>query len=265
MVTIVTKALVVGSVDFGESDKIVTLFTLEMGTIKAVARGAKRSRKRFGANLEPFSLVSAHLVDAERGGLMRLEQSDLIEPHDGIRRGLDRIAWAAYFTELAGQAVGEGEANPALFRLLEGGLGFLNRQMTGAGLIRAFEMKFLELAGLRPVMDCCVMCRGSLPEKGGIPFSPSKGGALCTICVSEADPVLYLSRGTLRSLEAAARMPWQKVERLSLSRSAARESGDALRAFIRFHLGRDLKSLRFIERMGIGPEGPRLDRGLSRC
>src|SRR5207244_2898562 len=88
--------IVVGGLDYGESDRIVTFLTRDHGRLKGIARGAKRSRKRFGAALELFCKVEVQFVERAGADLARLESCDLVEAYAGIRGDLDALAAATY-------------------------------------------------------------------------------------------------------------------------------------------------------------------------
>jgi hypothetical protein len=92
-------AVVLGVMDYREADRIVTLFTLEHGKIKGVARGAKRSIRRFGGALEPFARLAVQL--ALTGGLARIDGAHVATIHPRIREDLLKIGYAGYACEAA--------------------------------------------------------------------------------------------------------------------------------------------------------------------
>src|SRR5512133_532120 len=102
------EGIVLRVVDYGESDRIVTLLTRERGKVGAFARGARASRRRFQGLLEPYTLLAAELTD-RRGDLLGLESASAIRPHGGIRTELGRIAVAGYGCELASELVRDAE------------------------------------------------------------------------------------------------------------------------------------------------------------
>src|SRR5512145_3561232 len=124
-VRVKVEGIVLRVVDFGESDRIVTLLTRERGKVGAFARGARASRRRFSGLLEPFTLLSAELTD-RRGDLLGLESASALRAHGGIRTELARIAVAGYAAELAGELVRDAEPHPELFELLATFLGELD-------------------------------------------------------------------------------------------------------------------------------------------
>src|SRR3989304_581303 len=127
-----TEAVVLSSMDFGESDKIVTFYTISFGKLKGIAKGAKRSKKRFGINLEPFSLVTLHFFEKKEDSLVRVSACDLINPFQAIR--------------------------DELFTLLTDFLGILEARGVKGDLLRVFEPRPLDRQDLKPNLPNCVIC-----------------------------------------------------------------------------------------------------------
>lgn len=245
----ITEAVVISSMDFGESDKILTFYTSSFGRLKGIAKGAKRSKKRFGINLEPFSLVRLHFFEKKEDSLVRVSSSDLINPFQGIRDDLFKIAYGSYMLELVDKLAPERARCPELFKLLTDFLGILEARGVTEDLLRVFEVRLLDDLGLRPHVSDCVICHNSLVVGTKVRFSHEKGGALCNICVKGLPMTIPVSMGVLKTLEMAIKIEPLKIPRLVFSREASDESKEILRGFIRFHTGRELKSLEFIEKI----------------
>lgn len=248
------EAIVLRTVDYGESDRIVTLLTRERGKVGAFARGARASRRRFAGLLEPFTLLSAELTD-RRGDLLGLESASAIRAHGGIRTELARIAVAGYATELAGELVRDAEAHPQLFTLLSDFLGMLDAAPPRPAALRAYELGALAAAGFMPRLDSCARCGASLPDRA-VRLDPAHGGLLCAACEPPGGAGLpSLSPATVAMLLrlqagglAAAGEP--------LEGAAAREAREALTRFVEQLLGRRLASRKFLDEVGpmLAPE-----------
>src|SRR4030043_2225058 len=113
-----TNAIVIRSHHYGESDKIVTFFTKDFGKIKGIAKGARRSKKRFQNALDLFSHLRLIFFDKEGMGLVRAEGCDIINSFPKIREDLKKIFYGNYFLELANEMAGEREGNQEVFELL---------------------------------------------------------------------------------------------------------------------------------------------------
>ena len=101
-----TRAFLLRSVDYGESDRVLTLLSEERGKIAAIARGARSSRKRFGGALEPFALLEVSLARG-RGSLPRLAEASLLRAYAGLSRSLGRVGAAGFALELSGEVLPE--------------------------------------------------------------------------------------------------------------------------------------------------------------
>lgn len=243
-----TEAVVLAYMDFGESDKILTFYTLHFGKIKGIAKGAKRSKKRFGINLEPFSLIRLHFFEKKEDALVRVSACDLISTFQGIREDLFKIAYGSYMLELVEKMVPERERHPELLRLLTDFLGLLEAKGLTEDLLRVFEIRLLDDIGLRPHISDCVICHEPFTGFSAI-VSPEKGGVLCKNCSKGVRAVIPVSIGALKTLEMALKIEPSKIPRLVFSKDARIESREFLRAFIRFHTGRELKSLEFLDKI----------------
>jgi DNA repair protein RecO (recombination protein O) len=146
-----TEAIVLRLTDYGEADRIVSLFTLEQGKLQGIARGAKRSRKRFGGALEPF----AHLkLQVQHGsGLATLLSADIVGVFTGIRGDLGKIGTAAYACELVDRLTPDEDPNPRLFRLLYCYLEQLNSAPLSPSDRRFFAINLLKILGYQPDLD----------------------------------------------------------------------------------------------------------------
>src|SRR5512145_2747991 len=112
-----SDAIILRHLDYGEADRIVTFLTPGHGRLKGFARGARKSRKRFGAALEPFAKVRLHW--SSRGGeLLGLREAELLDLHVGLRSDLDAIALASYACELVEQLLGDAHGHPGAYVLL---------------------------------------------------------------------------------------------------------------------------------------------------
>jgi DNA repair protein RecO (recombination protein O) len=243
------EGIVLRVVDYGESDRIVTLLTRERGKLGAFARGARASKRRFSGLLEPFTLLSAELTD-RRGDLLGLESASALRAHGGIRTDLARIAVAGYATELTSELVRDAEPHPALFELLAELLAALDAGPARPASLRAFELGALAAAGYMPRLDVCARCGAGLPERP-VRFDPGDGGLLCAGCEPAGGGGLpSLSTETvaaLRRLQAGGLVA-AATERLTPE--AGREAREALTRFVEHLLGRRLASRKFLDEVG---------------
>ena len=171
------EALVLRSHKLGEADRIVVLLTRHHGKVRAVVKGVRRTRSRFGARLEPASVVALQLYSG-RGELDIVTQAESVERFLALRNDLERFARASVILELADQVVPDATPNRALHQLAVGALRELDR--TGSPLVvPAFVIRVLALEGVQPAVDRCVKCGGDAPP---VAFDRAAGGTVCAGC-----------------------------------------------------------------------------------
>jgi DNA repair protein RecO (recombination protein O) len=239
-----TLGIVVGGIDYGDADRIVTFLTRDRGRLKGLARSAKKSRRRFGAALELFSKVRLRYVERPAADLVRLEGCDIVDLYPGIRTELSRLAAASYAAELGREAALDRDAFAPLFDLLDRFFSILAREPYDPGLVRAFELRVLRVLGWRPELGRCAVCGASLPEHDSVLFSIEQGGTLCGRC-SVGRRGFSLSQGTLRTMRAVF-----DEERVTFTRMALRESDEPVGRFLEVQLGKRLRSREFLESVG---------------
>jgi len=244
------QAVVLRTVDHGESDRVVTLLARGHGKLAAFARGARASKRRFSGALEPFTLLTAEL--AGRGGvgdrLLRLDSVSPERAFQSIRGDLARIACAAYAVEVARELTRDREPHDELFDLLVDYLGRLDDAPARPAALRAFELAALAATGFQPRLDGCARCGEALTGEG-LSFAPADGGALCGRCAATGAGALPLSAGTLAALlrlQAGGLAAGDEP----LADRPARESRELLGRFLEHLVGHRLQARRFLDEVG---------------
>jgi DNA repair protein RecO (recombination protein O) len=169
------EGIVLRTHKLGEADRIVSVLTRSHGKVRAVAKGVRKTKSRFGARLEPPTHLQLQLYEG-RGELHIVDQAETIDHFGAIRTDLDRLTRAVSMLEAADQLGLEGEPNPALYQMLLGALRALAGH-SGPLVLPAFFLKVLALEGFRPVVDACVECGA---EGDLVAFDLESGGALCS-------------------------------------------------------------------------------------
>lgn len=195
-------AIVLGGVDYGESDRIVHLLTADRGRVDALARAARRSQRRFSGGLEPCSRVRA-MARPGRGELWHLESTELDDGRPHLRQDLQRLAMALYAVEFVTLLARAEHAEPRLYGLLDVMLTILDGLGAPAApqLRIGFEAKALTFAGLAPQLGVCAACGLALDEP--LAYDLSAGGAVHGRC-GGGEP---MTLAYVQALEAARRSP----------------------------------------------------------
>ena len=244
-----SEAVVLSSIDYGESDKIVTFYSLDYGKIKGIAKGARKSKKRFVNSLELFAYVRLGFFKKEKRDLVRLDYSDLIDSFPGIKGDIEKIAFGSSFLELLNNLVGEEHKNPKVFVLL---LRFLNALKDIDGfkrLMPLYELRLISILGYRPSLNACVICKGRVDDEKGVRFSIAKGGVVCLSCQSAAGFLKSLSSETVKTFKNSLKVESIELANLNLGDTGAGEAKSLLREFITYQLGKSPKSWRFIDEL----------------
>jgi DNA repair protein RecO (recombination protein O) len=167
------EGVVLRTYKLGEADRIVVLCTRGRGKVRAVAKGVRKTKSKFGSRLEPTSHVALQLYEGRE--LDIVTQVESIDHFRAIRDDLDRIARASSMLEVVDQTMQEGAPNPRLYRMLIGGLRALSDQ-NGALVVPAFFWKLLALEGFGPILDRCADCGTT---ESLVAFDLDTGGVLC--------------------------------------------------------------------------------------
>ena len=242
-----TDALVIRSLNYGESDKIVTLFTKDFGKIKGIAKGARRSKKRFQNALGLFSHLHLLFFEREGMGLARIEGCDILHTFPKIRESLKKIYYGNYYLELVNEMAGERETHREAFELLLCLLSNLETMEPQEEQLRMYEVRMLSLFGYRPSMKRCDLCKrgwDDLKEAPRVFFSLEKGALVCEECSKAWNNLVPLSLGTARLIEGISQMKLEKIHRLKFTSQAISESRELLPRFITYQLGKELRSLK---------------------
>lgn len=240
-----TLALVAKSMDFGESDKIITFFTSEFGKLPAIAKGAKKSKKRFFGSLELFSLVDLLFSGKEESNLVMVNQIDLRHPYRKIREDLKNFAYASFFLELILEFTAERQKVSPVFHLLVNLLDYLEKKDFDEKDFIIFQLKFLSPLGYEPNFQFCSGCKRKLIEERSY-FSPPDGSSVCLRCISRHPFILPLSVEALKVLQKSKEIPLEETGSLFLSSKGIIECKEIISYFIQYLLNKRLKSEGFL-------------------
>ncbi len=245
-----TPAIVLRSWPFGESDKIVSFLTESHGKVTGIAKGAKRSRKRFANTLEPFSLVHLRFQDRPHSSLAFVHACDLTRTFKDLTANLEKIAYAFYLLEITDELSSEREENRPLFEHLKEGLIFLEEEQASPVFLIFFELRLLKLSGYQPAFEHCRRCgkEGKFGQQTQWRFSPRDGGILCEPCSAFRRELMALSSEALHALREVQEMNHVPPIACSYAPSALAESRAALFQFIQFQINKELKSASFLAR-----------------
>jgi DNA repair protein RecO (recombination protein O) len=240
MLTHECEAVVLSAMDYGESDRIVTLFTREHGKVRALVRHGKKSIKRFSGALEIFARL--HLQVVLKEGLSSLRNADIVNVFPRIRNDLQKIGYAGYACEVVDRFLPESMCNPRLFRLLVSYLEQLDAFPASSDDRRFFEMNLLNILGYRLSLEQCSRCGTEIGTFSGIVHYAAAGEVFCAACGSGG---YVLSPATRILLQKA--LETGRFGMVCFPETSLLEAGAVLDVSIASHLTRPLHSLQFLQ------------------
>lgn len=255
---ITTPAIVVRGRAFGESDKIVTFLTRDLGKITGIAKGAKRSKRRFVNVLEPFTAVDVTLRLRPHSDLAFISACELAEVYYSFARDLEKFGYASYVLELTDRLIRGQEAGAETYELIRAVLRLLDRCHPEPGILRAFELHLLRLTGYEPVLHECQGCGAASGAAGRLYVQPLHGGVRCAACVGESrahaaseDTIARLIGFQASTFDEADSAPF------ALPAGTADEARTLVRSFFASSLTKPLTSERLLEELEPRASHPR--------
>lgn len=241
-----SEAIVLHTYNLTESSKIVVLLTPDRGKVRAVAKGVRRTKSKFGSSLEPITWVDAQLHFKEGRDLQTLSQADTRDSFPSIRTDLKRLGLGSVMCELMEHFVQENEEATEYFFLLCASLKILsNAARNYESLLIFFYLKLLEIAGLLPELDRCVRCKG--PARDPSFLDAGAGGILCRSC--SAGMGERISAGSLKIMDRLKAADLAMLERTRIPGPSVEEILNALNAYVSYHTGKRLRSSEFLRRI----------------
>jgi DNA repair protein RecO (recombination protein O) len=238
-------AIILRHANWGEADRLVTLYTREQGKMRAIAKGARKITSRKAGHLEPFTQVKLQL--ARGRDLFIVTQADTLDAYQPLRENLVLTGYASYLVELLDRFVyEEGSANPTLFRLLADSL---KRLADGGDIwlaVRYYEMRLLDFLGFRPQLLECANCGREIKAEDQF-FSFSLGGVVCPRCGQGLPHLKSISVETLKYLRHFQRSSYGEAARARPSAEVRTEAENLMQAYFTYLLERELNSPGFLK------------------
>ena len=255
-----TEAIVLRQTSLGEADRVLTLFTPQLGKLGAVAKGVRRPASRTGGHLELLNRVSVSLAQGRTLDVVTDAQAS--QTFAGLRCSLPSISRAMYAAEMVDRFCIDRSPNLQVYRLLLQALTILDAGPEAPVLLRHFELLLLEHSGYRPELFWCVECRAELQPLDHT-FSNTLGGVLCPDCRPGADgPLTQVSLGGMKVLRYLQRTP--ELGASANLRAPVRVAAELERMchlYVRHILDRELKTAAFVNTVTGLRSHPVRDRG----
>jgi DNA repair protein RecO (recombination protein O) len=241
----VTDAIVLSRFDYGEADRIMTIFTPTHGKLKVIAKGVRRTTSRLGGALEPLAELRVQLARGRNFDVVT--QVEVTHAWLRLRDSLESAATAWYLAELAERSIEERHEAEGLYALLRRAYELLDEGMDAGRVARWYEMYLADEMGVRPEVDRCVECDRMLEADEEFRWVPPLGGVLCCRCPGPPQDRAGLSLEGLKLLKAYQRLDVEALAALRLPAAVEREVEQAMRDFLRYSLEREARSLEFLD------------------
>lgn len=250
-------ALVLRAREYGEANRMISLFSREEGKIMAVAKGIKRPRAKLAGALQHFTLGEAQLAMGRRYDV--ITQMRVQNPFYGLRESVEAFAYASYFAELFDESLEERQEQADLFDLLVDALERLARGETPDLIARYVEINLIAVLGYLPQLTECAHCGAPLAARDDaghliwptwLGFSAGLGGALCPACLPLVPGARRIAAGTVQVAQLLLTRGIDAMSGQPLSDRLRREIETTFREYLEFRLERRLQSTRFLKDWG---------------
>jgi DNA repair protein RecO (recombination protein O) len=245
-----TEAIVLKSMKYGESSKIVTFYTKEYGKIKGIVKGARKAKSKFGSALETFSYVQFVMYKKENRSLHLVSQCDILETYKTLTTNLEKLAIGLKVVELIDKISHDEERNTKIFKLVLEVFHSLEKQTENLqNIFCIFEVKLIELLGYQLSFDRCGICKKKIFESDNssltIVFDSSKGSPICSNCNNSAIYPVNLSVQNCKILDKfETSKDFTATGNIVLSSQSSNQIRKFLFEYLRYHISelKDLKS-----------------------
>ena len=241
-----SEGIVLKRSDFGEADRLLTIFTKDRGKVKAIAKGARKPQSRKTGHIELF--MRSNFLFAEGKDLHVLTQAEMIEAYNPLREDLVKTTYAAYGVEMLDRFMQEEERQAEMYHLLANVLGWFGEHDDILLAARYYELQLLSLAGFRPQLFYCVVSGDTIKEEDQF-FSADLGGLISPGNETADRRAKTISAVAVKVLRYLQTRQWKTVKALKLKRPLHTEIEALLYYYLTYILERNLKSVDFLERL----------------
>lgn len=239
-----SEAIVLSRLDYGESDRILVVFTPFRGRLDLIVKGARKSKSRLGPALDYFAHVNLELARGRELDVVRGVET--IERFDVLREDLDAFGHASYFVELVKGLTQPREQHRDIFDLLVRSLALLNDRVDPWVIARHFEMALLYALGYRPELFQCVNCSRPIEPRVNA-FSAALGGLLCPECRGQDPAAIALSVNAQKYLRILERQGLAAAARVRPSQQERLEIQNVTNHYLRYIAEREFHSLKVLQ------------------
>jgi len=240
------EAVIISHRDFGEADRLVTLFTREVGKVKGLAKGVRKMGSRKAAYLEPF--MHSKVVLAKGKTFWIITQADAIRQCRSIPESLEKTGMAAYVMELVDRVTIEEEPSRQLFNLVNDTLFHVDSCEDIFNPILFFKLRILDHTGFRPDLKNCVGCGAEISAQDQY-FSAEQGGVVCPQCGVQYPHIRRVSLEALRYMRHFQRNAYAVLVDVHVPEQVREEITTIMTAYLSSIIERRLNAPEFLRQI----------------
>ncbi len=244
-----TEAIVLRRMDFRETSLIVDFYTREFGKISGILKGIRLEPDKFASTVEISSYNDIVFYKKSNTSLHLVSACDLRDKFFNLRNSIIKAGISSFMMELISAVMQPEDKNEEVFNLAVSSLKELENSNNPEKIATIFKIKMLALSGFKPHFDSCVSCSDRI--LGQSKFSLSLGGLLCPRCYFKDLSARSIFRGTIASILHIERNDFKTNLNLGLNPQIKKELEIILNAFFNFHLERELKSQKTMNKMAV--------------
>lgn len=241
------SAVVLRHTDWGEADRLLTLYTRDQGIVRALAKGARKVTSRKAGHLQPFTHITVQL--AKGRDLLIVTQVETVNAFLPLHDDLVKTGYAAYVVELLLRFSYEEEgADPSIFRLLVDTLDRIEKEEDAWMATRYYEVRLLDAVGFRPQLFECVNCGREIMAEDQF-FSFTSGGVICPRCGEGIPNLTKISLEALKYLRHFQRSSYKEASRARPGPDVQKEAEMLMQGYFTHLLERTLNTPGFIRKI----------------
>ncbi|MCZ0704032.1 DNA repair protein RecO (recombination protein O) [Natronobacillus azotifigens] len=240
------EGIIIRTQDYGETHKIITMFSKEKGKIAAIARGAKKPKSRMAAITQPF--VQGHFLLKIGSGLSALQQGELEDSFRKIREDIVKTAYASYIAELTDKLTEEKSADSHLYQQLIASLTAIVNEKDPEIVAMMYELKLYEKAGFAPIVQRCAHCHSTDYLRS---FSVTEGGLICQSCYVNDENTFIVNEKQVYLLQLFTQVGIERIANISVKKENKEHMKKIMEAYYEQYGGLYIKSKKFLKQIDL--------------
>ncbi|MGL4818896.1 MAG: DNA repair protein RecO [Bacilli bacterium] len=242
------EGIVLRSIDYGENNRILTVYTREMGKVSLLARGAKKPKSKYSAIAQPFLGLSVVASFGLNNGMGTIDSADVTNRYRTLMTDIVQCGYASFLAELVWRAVEDGRPSSGLYTLLSEAFTAIDEGQDAELVSFMFQLHLFHFLGCSPYLQGCASCQSTDILAG---FSISEGGYLCQNCIAGARYPFHLTGKQLKFLSILSGLRISQLGDANVSVETRKKVDQICAGWLNYYTGIVPKSKRFLEQLDL--------------